>query len=71
MILKYKKNSPETSEIESKLKALSLAFKKEQYKSLKKPQLLDGKQEIIGKNAILEHLGEVEKELYSWYYCDC
>ena len=71
MTLQYKVLNPFVTEIEDKLKELSLAFKKEQVSAKKSPTLVDGKKEIVGKKAILEHLRLLEGELNAWYYCDC
>ena len=71
MTLQYRVLNPFVREIEEKLKELSLAFKKEQISAKKSPVLVDGRKEIVGKNAILEHLRLLEGELNAWYYCDC
>ncbi len=71
MTLQYQVLNPVVIEIEDKLKELSLAFKKIQTNKQKALILVDGKDEIVGKKAILEHLRLLEGELNSWYYCDC
>ncbi len=71
MTLQYQVLNPLVTEIEDKLKELSLAFKKEQVSGQKSPILVDGKKKIVGKKAILEHLRLLEGELNAWYYCDC
>jgi len=71
MTLQYQVLNPIVIEIEDKLKELSLAFKKTQTSKQKSLVLIDGKNKIVGKKAILEHLRLLEGELNSWYYCDC
>ena len=71
MTLQYQALNTAVQEIEDKLTALSLAFKKEVINTPKALILVDGKDEIVGKKAILEHLHLLETELNSWYYCDC
>lgn len=70
MTLQYRVLNPTVKEIVDKLTALSLAFK-EEISAKKSLILVDGKTEIVGEKAILEHLRLVEGELNSWYYCDC
>jgi hypothetical protein len=71
MILQYKKSDKTTSEIESKLKSLTLAYKTEKDKNVESPILVDGKNRIKGKQQILAHLQALEGELHQWYYCNC
>ena len=71
MTLQYQVLNQAVKEIEEKLTTLSLAFKKEKINAKKALILVDGKTEIVGQKAILEHLRLLEGELNSWYYCDC
>jgi len=71
MTLEYNVSNAIVAEIEDKLKELSLAFKTAQTSKRQSPVLVDGKKEIVGQKAILEHLRLLESELNSWYYCDC
>jgi len=71
MTLEYHDSNAIVTEIEDKLKELSLAFKKAQTSKKNAITLVDGKKKIVGKKAIFEHLRLLEGELNSWYYCDC
>lgn len=71
MILQYHVFNSLVKEVEDKLIELSLAFSKEKINGHQPLVLVDGKEKIVGKNAILEHLRLLEGELNSWYYCDC
>ena len=71
MTLQYQALNTAVKEIEDKLTALSLAFKKEVINTPKALILVDGKDKVVGQKAILEHLHLLEAELNSWYYCDC
>ena len=71
MLLKYVMETSDLQEVEAKLKALSLAYKKEKISVPKQLLLIDSREKITGKEAILAHLQVLEKELPSWYYCDC
>lgn len=70
MILQYAKVTSTVKEIEDKLQSLSLDYQKKKI-VVDIPVLVDGKDKIEGKEAILAHLEILEKELHSWYYCDC
>lgn len=71
MTLQYEVPNSNVQEIISKLKDLSLAFTKQKVKGLKSAVLVDGKEKIVGATAIFDHLGVLEEELDSWYYCNC
>lgn len=70
MTLQYRRGTPTLKEIEDKLQSLSLDYQKEEI-TVDLPVLVDGKEKIEGKEAILAHLEILEKELHAWYYCDC
>jgi len=69
MTLQYAKNTPAVEEVTTKLKELSLAFKKEECSDSDGITLVDGGQQVIGKKAILEHLDQVKEELIYWHSC--
>ena len=71
MTLQFAKKNAAFNEVADKLIELSLAFKKKKLTDTKKLVLVDGKEKISGKKAILEHLDQIQGELNSWYYCDC
>ena len=71
MRLQYQEETTAFKEVEAKLKSLTLAFKKEKVKDGPPLLLIDSKEKITGKEAILAHLQVLEGELHSWYYCDC
>lgn len=71
MILKFSKKDKDFSEIKEQLKTHSLAFKTVKNTKIDHLILEDSDTEIIGKDAILQHLEKLRGELRQWYYCNC
>ena len=69
--LKFSKKDKGFSEVEEKLKGYSLAFKAIENQEISDLTLEDSDIEIVGKDAILQHLEKLSGELGQWYYCNC
>lgn len=69
--LQYAERNAQVTELEERLKELSLAFQSEAKPQLQALQLVDGKKQLQGFPAIQTHLDELSKELHQWYYCNC
>ncbi len=54
-----------------RLKELSLAFATKEESAQSQVFLDDGTTRIVGQEAILAYLDELEAELRYWYYCAC
>ena len=71
MTLFYQNKTEEFQEVEEKLKSLSLAFQVRGESESSDLILEDGNKKIVGHQAVLDYLENLEGELNKWYYCDC
>lgn len=69
--LQYAERNAQVTEIEERLKSLSLAFKSQSVPETVDLQLLDGTKQVQGLVEIQAHLDELSQELHQWYYCNC
>ncbi|GAB5553623.1 MAG: hypothetical protein Sapg2KO_32140 [Saprospiraceae bacterium] len=67
----YQQKDESLARIEEKLKALSLAYKKQEDLEIKEPILKDGTETVNGEPAIQTYLEQLEGELGQWHYCAC
>ena len=70
-ILKYAQKNAEVTEIEDRLKQMSLSFKLEKREDLSEIILEEDKTRFSGFKSINDHLDQLSGELNSWYYCNC
>jgi hypothetical protein len=71
MTLQFSKQSKETTEILDRIKSLCLQCKIEHIPLPSDIILIEGKNKMIGIQAILSHLREIESELDQWHDCGC
>lgn len=71
LILKYPPKALQRTELEDRLRQLSLAFRSEEDPKLEEPVLIEGRISYTGTANIMAHLDELARELYFWQYCNC
>ncbi len=67
----YKLENQKFLDIKERIEGLSLAFKLEKDKTVKKVSLQDGDLIYEGPRSINHHLDQLEVDLRKWWYCDC
>ncbi|MEL6718583.1 MAG: hypothetical protein AAFO82_21755 [Bacteroidota bacterium] len=59
------------SEVEERLQNLALAYQKEKQENVEEQISLQDDKVYLGKQAVMDKLEDLEREMKSWWYCDC
>jgi len=71
LTLHFKKKNKNVEALLERFKEMALGYEIKIEKDLKKIQLTEGDELVVGNKAIHKYLDKLQGELKQWWYCDC